>query len=323
MEGSPADAWLKRSGTGHAWSRDETMACFALYIMLTDRQRNDKANPETLRLARALRRGPGSVYMKLMNLRSHDPNAMARGAKGLRHGSKYELEMWQRYLQEGDAFLLQALRMLVLFETREQGSDRKGGHRKDGQYLNGEKRLPERRDMNKDLDIELEDDDNWGSNGGIVSNCTTVESVTLTLIAAEQQRIGAERVTMIMARVNQEYFRNALITNYHDSCCLTGIRLNPLLMASHIKPWKASTGFEKTNAANGLLLNALHDKAFDRGLLTIDDDYRVHVSSTVPHNPPNDQWLFRYEGERIAIPAINPPSHEFIEYHNTHVFVSA
>ena len=306
MENSRAEALPISGSAGHAWSRDETMACFALYVMLTERQRNDKANPEVLRLARAVHRRSSAVYMKLMNLRSHDPNAMARGAKGLQHGSRYEPEMWDRYRQEGDAFLKQALRMLGLFEAQEFGREHDG----------------ERRTADSD-GFELPEDDDPDTGSDFSSGGSTVEAVTRTLIAAERQRIGAERVAMVMARVNQGYFRNALIMNYHDTCCMTGIHLDPLLMASHIKPWKASTGFEKTNAANGLLLNAFHDKAFDRGLLTIDDDYRVHVSPTVPHNAPNERWLFRYEGARITVPAVNPPSHEFIEYHNAHVFVRA
>lgn len=74
---------------------------------------------------------------------------------------------------------------------------------------------------------------------------------------------------------------------------------------------------------NGLLLNAFHDKAFDRGYMTIDDDYRVHISARVPHNDINDYWMYQFEGRYITLPSSNPPSHEFIEYHQKHVFLTA
>ncbi len=48
-------------------------------------------------------------------------------------------------------------------------------------------------------------------------------------------------------------------------------------------------------SSNGLLLNALHDRAFDPGLITLDDRCRVVVSSHVPHAQ-NDQWLYAFDG---------------------------
>ena len=55
-------------------------------------------------------------------------------------------------------------------------------------------------------------------------------------------------------------------------------------------------------SSNGLLLNALHDRAFDRSLITLDDRYRFVVSSRVPHAPTNDQWLCTFDGGRISLP---------------------
>ncbi len=95
------------------------------------------------------------------------------------------------------------------------------------------------------------------------------------------------------------------------------------LTASHIKPWSAATPSERLMSSNGLLLNALHDRAFDRGLITLDDRYRVVVSSRVPHTPTNDQWLYAFDGRKIALPGSDEstwPSLDFIHYHNDCVF---
>jgi len=50
-----------------------------------------------------------------------------------------------------------------------------------------------------------------------------------------------------------------------------------LLIASHIIPW-ARDDKNRMNPANGLCLNALHDKAFDKGLITITPDFVVRIS---------------------------------------------
>ena len=83
-----------------------------------------------------------------------------------------------------------------------------------------------------------------------------------------------------------------LLANYGGTCCLTGIDIPALLTASYIKPWAAATWSERLMSSNYLLLNALHDRAFDRSPITLDDRYRVVVSSRVPHTPTNDQWLY-------------------------------
>ena len=116
------------------------------------------------------------------------------------------------------------------------------------------------------------------------------------------QQLGLERVEQVRTRVNQDYFRSVLLSNYDGTCCITGIDIPALLTASHIKPRAASTPSERPMSSNGLPLNTLHDRAFDRGLITLDDRYRVVVSSRVPHTPTNDQWLYAFNGRRIALP---------------------
>ncbi|SUA24417.1 Uncharacterised protein [Neisseria gonorrhoeae] len=52
------------------------------------------------------------------------------------------------------------------------------------------------------------------------------------------------------------------------------IKQPELLVASHIKPWREDKD-NRLNPRNGLCLNALHDKAFDRGLLGIDENFKI------------------------------------------------
>ena len=70
---------------------------------------------------------------------------------------------------------------------------------------------------------------------------------------------------------------------------------------------------ERLAPDNGLLLNALHDKAFDRGLITITKDLKIVVSGVVGHRTPEDEYLWRYDGESITLPKRFAPRAEFIE----------
>lgn len=132
---------------------------------------------------------------------------------------------------------------------------------------------------------------------------------------------GKEREAIVSMRVNQEFFRNTLLANYNSRCCLTRLSNKALLVASHIKPWKVSDPkTERLAFDNGLLLNVLRDKAFDRGLITITKDLSIVVSGAVRHETPDDEYLWRDNGEPIALPKRFTPRAEFIEYHNDMVF---
>ena len=134
-------------------------------------------------------------------------------------------------------------------------------------------------------------------------------------------REGGERVVQAKQRINQAYFKNCLLQNYSGRCCLTGLPIIDLLIASHIKPWSAcADGFERVDPRNGLLLNAFHDKAFDRGLITLSKGMEVIVSRKVSHDNANDDWLWAFDGKGIELPLCNAPAAEFIEYHQDCVF---
>lgn len=130
----------------------------------------------------------------------------------------------------------------------------------------------------------------------------------------------------IQARVNQQFFREAVLSSYQQSCCITGIAIPSLLVASHIKPWsKSDPRTERTNPRNGLCLNGLHDRAFDKGLITVLPDYTVRVSSQLQQNSDiadsGIQWLLRCDKQEIRKPDRFYPEREFLEYHNDVVFI--
>jgi putative restriction endonuclease len=135
--------------------------------------------------------------------------------------------------------------------------------------------------------------------------------------------LGNEKMRTTKQRVNQDFFRKTVLASYNATCCITGLSTDMLLVASHIKPWSASSSADKTNPRNGLCLNALHDKAFDRGLLTITDKYKIRVSSDIKdafEGKVVEQFFGKYEGENIILPEKFLPEKNFIQYHNDVIF---
>jgi len=77
---------------------------------------------------------------------------------------------------------------------------------------------------------------------------------------------------LVVQRVGQDIFRAGLMEYWEGRCPLTGITEPALLRASHIVPWAAcSSDSERLDVHNGVLLSALWDAAFDRGLVSFDD----------------------------------------------------
>jgi putative restriction endonuclease len=124
--------------------------------------------------------------------------------------------------------------------------------------------------------------------------------------------------------VNQGFFRAAVLAAYSNKCCVTGLEITPLLNASHIVPWSIDTA-NRVNPRNGLCLNAVHDRAFDRGFLTILPDFSVQVSSTLKKAAKSKvaaDWILQYDGSKINLPERFLPEVAFLKYHNESVFKS-
>jgi hypothetical protein len=83
----------------------------------------------------------------------------------------------------------------------------------------------------------------------------------------------AERI--VIQRIGQDLFRDALMDYWGGRCPMTGITEPGLLRASHIMPWADCTDAQRLDVHNGLLLSALWDAAFDRGLISFSDDGTV------------------------------------------------
>lgn len=133
---------------------------------------------------------------------------------------------------------------------------------------------------------------------------------------------GKTRESKVLTRVNQSFFRNVVMASYNYTCCITGISHPSLLVAGHIKPWSVDAQ-NRLNPQNGIAMNALHDKAFENGLITITPDYVVKVSDELKKQE-NDltiqKYFIAYNGKKIIEPSRFLPDKRFLEYHNAERF---
>ena len=133
---------------------------------------------------------------------------------------------------------------------------------------------------------------------------------------------GREKDRIVRVRVNQAFFRSAVLTAYDNSCCITGLAAPELLNASHIIPWREDR--ERLNPSNGLCLNALHDRAFDRGLITIRPSGIIAVSEQLREKAETckeSAFVVGRDGGEIRMPDKFKPTAEFLEWHGENIFV--
>jgi putative restriction endonuclease len=129
---------------------------------------------------------------------------------------------------------------------------------------------------------------------------------------------GKTREQLVKVRVNQSFFRSAILASYNNTCCITGIKQPEFLIAGHIKPWSIDEK-NRLNPCNGIAINALHDKAFETGLITITPDYKIKVSSLLfkeNNKPTIEEYFLKYDNKEIILPTRFLPNIDFLEYHN-------
>lgn len=132
-----------------------------------------------------------------------------------------------------------------------------------------------------------------------------------------------KRLTRV--RLVQSFFREAVLSSYNYSCTVCKISLYKMLNASHIIPWSINK-LRRADPSNGLSLCAFHDRAFDRGLITIDEDYKIILSKEVKYlieiPKLHKVGLIEIEGSLINLPEKFYPDKIAIAYHRENIFLS-
>lgn len=134
----------------------------------------------------------------------------------------------------------------------------------------------------------------------------------------DRQIPETEKAAIIQSRIGQGEFRKKLIDKYNGRCIITGIDHPNLLVASHIKPWAASSNKERLSVDNGLLLSATYDRLFDRGLITFDRYGKILLSSLI--GTENIKRLGLSPGMMFNL-QINESMKEYLSCHRNELFL--
>lgn len=135
-------------------------------------------------------------------------------------------------------------------------------------------------------------------------------------------RVGRDAPASGSSRRGQAFFRQMILAGYGNKCCVTGIGLPELLVASHIVPW-SDLPARRLDPQNGLCLMALFDRAFDRGLITVSRSYEVLLSDKLKRQleaPIYDQFFRPYDHASISPPERWMPDPALLELHRSRYF---
>lgn len=126
----------------------------------------------------------------------------------------------------------------------------------------------------------------------------------------------SSKSAQIEQRIGQGFFRRAVLANFNNSCCITGISEPKLLIASHISPWGTDVE-NRHNPRNGLCLSATFDRAFDAYLLTVTPELKVRLSPKLSHseNLETCRYFEKYEGISVRYPTHITPDPSLLAAH--------
>lgn len=137
------------------------------------------------------------------------------------------------------------------------------------------------------------------------------------------QRVGEIRYGqeyLSRPRLGQGGFRVVVTDAYQRRCAMTGEKALPVLQASHIKPY-AKSGPHLIK--NGLLLRADLHILFDKGYLTVNNDYIIEASQRMKDDFDNGEEYLSLNGQKLNTMPKNIdelPSPEYLTWHQDHIY---
>ena len=131
---------------------------------------------------------------------------------------------------------------------------------------------------------------------------------------------GGERRQEVKKRINQNFFRDTVLSSYENRCCITGINNVKLLNACHIVSWSEDEA-NRTNPQNGLCLNVLFHKAYDEYLIGISPDYKVFISEDFFGTKQKEvdcltkEYVMSYNNRKLILPKRFLPDRNLLAIH--------
>jgi putative restriction endonuclease len=142
----------------------------------------------------------------------------------------------------------------------------------------------------------------------------------LVMEESEANRYGSGQ--LIRPRIGQGTFKVMVTEAYHRRCAITGEKTLPVLEAAHIRPY-SQNGPHLTS--NGLLLRKDVHTLFDRGYITINEQFQIEVSKRIKEDYGNGKEYYALHGKRLAeipVEQNERPSSQFLLWHNENVYLT-
>jgi putative restriction endonuclease len=295
---------VPQSGRQVVFSPVETLLCLAASLIVDHSKygasNRDRAEEPIPSLARLFKRPNSSVIAKMANL---------DGSRT--HGARHEIEIASRLLSSPGE--LAALYRVILTAARDMG------------ILAAQ--LPDflgLEDSRDDLVLIGQDE--------ITDTDVETDVAPRSARWADADHLDpavTERLLVAAVRVGQHRFATGVLHNHGHQCVFCGLsvtdggrRASRMLVASHIKAWKASTGKERLDVRNGLAACPSHDVAFDTGLITVNGGLRIHVKPHLIQRAASDDATRAVFGrpplaERLLLPADAATPHEsYLAWHH-------
>lgn len=129
---------------------------------------------------------------------------------------------------------------------------------------------------------------------------------------------GRERERLLKQRINQSFFRNAVLSSYNNKCCISNLACTDLLEACHIIDWSEDIE-NRLNPSNGICLNVLFHKAYDKNLIGISPDYDIYTSDEIFDDSLSQdgikRFFLQFHKKKINLPDKFLPNKNLLDIH--------
>lgn len=151
---------------------------------------------------------------------------------------------------------------------------------------------------------------------------TSIEKKYHSILKGTDKLTGKTKLREVKTRVNQNVFRQMILANYNNKCAVTGFNNLNFLIASHITPWSVDKK-NRLNPQNGILLNSLHDKAFENGFMGIDKNYQIVICNDFLKSKDSfvQSYFSAFHNKKIQMPVRFLPDLLLLEKHFEEKFI--
>ena len=147
---------------------------------------------------------------------------------------------------------------------------------------------------------------------------TLIDEYAISEPAISPRTTETERLQLRSSRVGQGIYRDGLIKLWGGKCSVTGLDHQPLLTASHMKPWRDSNSIERLDPNNGLLLSPALNAVFDKGLVSFAPNGAIMISPLLGHT----QCVALGISKDLSVKGLSPEQQFYLEYHRDRLFVA-